>query len=395
MPIPESSRRRGLAIMLGCFALYAVASVIDTLKGVTLSSLLAETRYSYSLGGLIVSAFYLGYMAANLAIGAVSERFGKKAPAMLSAVFLVAGSIGLAIADRPAAYLASSFLNGMGGGASLLACNVILIDLRSRDTGRWLNLLYAVFGLCSMLTPLYARLVMAGNGSWRNAFQYAALAAGFTLAYLAWARYPAGESAPGSVPPSRLNLRELARLALSGRMFWYYLIVFAYIVTEVGLGTWLVEYFQKVRGHSHDDSQAWLSIFYAGIMGGRLLGSLVVDRVGHLRCLALGGGACLLSLLLGQFGPDWCVYALPASGLFLSVILPTAAAHMSSRLASGRDAALGAMFAFIGVGGMTGPLLIGMAGSHWSLDGGMAVTTLSCLVMLAAIRRAGKDAARG
>jgi fucose permease len=367
--------------------------MIDALKGVTLSSLLAETRYSYSLGGLIASAFYLGYMAANLAIGAVSERFGKKAPAMLSAAFLAAGSIGLAVADRPAAYLASSFLNGMGGGASLLACNVILIDLRSRDAGRWLNLLYAVFGLSSMLTPHYARLVMAGNGSWRSAFQYAALAAGFILAYLAWARYPAGESA--SAPAPCLNLRELARLALSGRMFWYYLIVFAYSVTEVGLETWLVEYFQKARGHSHDDSQVWLSIFYAGIMGGRLLGSLVVDRLGHLRCLGFGGGACLVSLLLGQFGPDWCVYALPASGLFLAVILPTTAAYMSSRLASGRDAALGAMFAFIGVGGMIGPLLIGMAGSHWSLDGGMAVTTLSCLVMLAAVRRIGKDAARG
>jgi hypothetical protein len=53
------------------------------------------------------------------------------------------------------------------------------------------------------------------------------------------------------------------------------------------------------------------------------------------------------------------------------------------------------MFAFIGVGGMVGPLLIGMAASRWSLDGGMAVTILSCLVMLEAVRRLGKDAARG
>jgi hypothetical protein len=74
----------------------------------------------------------------------------------------------------------------MGGGASFLGCNAILIDLRPRDTGRWLNLIYAVFGLCSMLTPHYARLVMAGNGSWRKTFQYAALAAGLTLAYFAW-----------------------------------------------------------------------------------------------------------------------------------------------------------------------------------------------------------------
>ena len=163
----------------------------------------------------------------------------------------------------------------------------------------------------------------------------------------------------------------------------------------MGLGTWLIEYFRKARGYSHSDSQAWLSVFYAGIMGGRLLGSLVVDRLGHLRCLGFGGGACLLSLLLGQFEPDWCVYALPASGLFLAVILPTLTAHMSSRLISGRNAALGAMFAFIGVGGMTGPLLIGMAGTRWSLDGGMAVTILACLIMLGSIRRLGKDAARG
>jgi fucose permease len=393
MPNPESSSRRGFAIIIGCFVLYGAASAIDTLKGVTLSSLLDETRYSYSLGGLIISAFYLGYMAANLAMGVVADIFGKKTPAILSAVFLAAGSLGLAVADRPAAFLLSSFLNGMGGGASFLGCNAILIDLRPRDTGRWLNLLYAVFGLCSMLTPHYARLVMAGNGSWRDAYRYAALAVGFTLAYLVWARYPAGKSASGTA--SRPSLRELARQVFSGRMSWYYLTVFAYIVVEVGLGTWLVEYFQKTRGYSHDGSQAWLSVFYAGIMGGRLLGSFVVDRIGHLRCLGAAAGTCLFSLLLGQFGPDWCVYALPGSGLFLAVILPTLTAHMSSRLTSGRDTAMGAMFAFIGVGGMTGPLLIGMAGARWSLDGGMAVTILACLVMLGAIPRLGKDAARG
>ena len=119
MSSPEPSIRQDLAIMVGCFALYGAASAIDTLKGVTLSSLLDETRYSYSLGGLIVSAFYLGYMAANLAMGTVADIFGKKAPAILSAVFLVAGSLGLTVADRPGAYLAFSFLNGMGSGASL------------------------------------------------------------------------------------------------------------------------------------------------------------------------------------------------------------------------------------------------------------------------------------
>jgi DHA1 family bicyclomycin/chloramphenicol resistance-like MFS transporter len=133
MPNLESSKRQSLAIIAGCFALYAAASVIDTLKGVTMSALLAETKYSYSLGGLIVSAFYLGYMVANVIMGVVSDMFGKKAPAIFAAAFLAAGSAGLAVADRPAAYLACSFLNGMGGGASLLGCNSILIDLRPTD----------------------------------------------------------------------------------------------------------------------------------------------------------------------------------------------------------------------------------------------------------------------
>ncbi len=55
-----------------------VFGLFDSLKGSTISALLGEPGFSYSLGGIIVMRQYAGYFAATFLAGRMLDRFGHK-----------------------------------------------------------------------------------------------------------------------------------------------------------------------------------------------------------------------------------------------------------------------------------------------------------------------------
>ncbi len=63
-------------IMIGSMLGYLLFGLFDSLKGSTLSSLLEEMNFNYSLGGTIVMGQYAGYFAATLFVGMLADRYG-------------------------------------------------------------------------------------------------------------------------------------------------------------------------------------------------------------------------------------------------------------------------------------------------------------------------------
>ncbi|MDR1535399.1 MAG: MFS transporter [Planctomycetota bacterium] len=385
--ISAGEERRGRAMLAGCFLLYAVSGCLDTLKGAALSPLLAETGFSYSLGGGLMTAFYFGYLAAAFLAGLLSSRLDKRALPLASALALGLGTLATLGARNPPAFLAASLLIGIGGGINQTGCTHIVIDLRPRRPGRYLNLLGATFGLVSMLTPYCFSQLLKTGASWREAYRYGLAGAALAFAYFLFPGYPKG----GSAPSVRVTLRDLAALIPARRMRWFYVLIFAYVASEVGICAWLIEYLDKVRGIPIDLGASYLSLFYGGMLAGRCLGSLFVDRLGLRRSLSLAGTASLFCVTAGVFGPGSLAFLLPLSGLFYSIILPTATAILTGRGQSGPGAELGVFFAFVGLGGMAGPWLAGAVNDIFGLEFGLWVAAAFCLLQFVSIRRLGRD----
>ncbi len=386
----NDNRGRILAMTVGSFLAFLIFGAIDILKGSTLFAVLDETGYSYSRGGLIVMASYFGFFLATLASGVVVEYGGKKRIIVIASVCFLLGMIGYSLASGLAMFIATSFLIGLGCGSTEVGANYIIVDVQRKNPGLYLNLLAACFGLGSMLGPLYSGRMFAAGFTWREIYQFAAVAPLLLLVFFALSRYPRLERSEEERP----TLRAMLESAFSRGMAWFYLLAFAYVAAETAIGHWIVEYLRIVRRIPAESGSNWLSLFFGCIMAGRFAGGFCVERIGYVRAMAGAAVLAILAVLAGVYGPDGLAVLLPLSGLFFAVILPTATALISSLGERKMGSVLGVLFCFVGLGGMAGPWLAGVINDFLGLRGGLSVSIAFLLLILVALQRIRADLIR-
>ena len=157
------------------------------------------------------------------------------------------------------------------------------------------------------------------------------------------------------------------------------------MAAEIGIATWIVEFLQSTKGLSLARSSIYLSLVFLAIMIGRLAGSMLVDRIGYLRVILFAAIASILTLSIGIFGPPALAIFIPLTGLFFSIIFPTATASVSHQHSANTGAILGLLFAFGGLGGALGPWAIGVASDWVGVQMGFALTIVYCVLMLGAV----------
>jgi MFS transporter, FHS family, glucose/mannose:H+ symporter len=359
----------------GVFFSFVVFGFTDNLRGPTLPALLAERHLTYGQGGTILFAGYAGFVAGTMSAGVLADRIGKKRVLILASVLLALGSGSFSLLSTFAGLAAGSALMGLGLGHFETGGNAFMVDLHPDQRGRYLNLLGMFHSLGSMIVPLYAGALLAAGIAWRQVFQYALPLMVLLTIYLVLVKSPphiAGESRNGGAQRQGAPFRKYA---------WFFVLIAAYVGAEVGLASWLVEFLQKTKGQSVVVSSLSLSIFFGGIMVGRLVGSFLVERVGYLPFLLMVSGCATLTAGLGIFGPPALAFCLPLTGLFFAVIFPTATAAVSERAGEHSGVILGLLFTCGGLGAMIGPWLIGLCSDWFGLQLGFGVLVGYCLLI--------------
>ena len=103
-----------------------------------------------------------------------------------------------------------------------------------------------------------------------------------------------------------------------------YVLVFGfYFIAEHGVMNWMVAYGVDGLGLPQASAAKYLSVFFGGMMIGRLCLSPLVDKLGALKSLAAFGGVSCVLYLIGSLGgavtmPIWAI-----SGLSFSILYPT------------------------------------------------------------------------
>jgi FHS family glucose/mannose:H+ symporter-like MFS transporter len=128
---------------------------------------------------------------------------------------------------------------------------------------------------------------------------------------------------------------------------------------------------------------------------GRLAGSFVVDRVGHLRIMLMAGVGSVIFLTIGIYGPPTLAFVVPLTGFFFSIVFPTATAAVSEEHPVNTGAILGILFAAGGLGGALGPWLMGVGNDLVGVQNGFALCILYCVVMIVALIALLRNGANG
>jgi fucose permease len=147
----------------GTFFAFFLLGFTDNLKGPTLPALLRDLNFSYSQGGTLLFAAYVGFLIATLLTGVLADVAGKKAVLLVAGACLLVG-IGAYSLLRSFWWLAAAMtMLGLGLGALEVGSNTVIVDLHAGQKGRYLNLLSVFHGLGSLIAPFYAGQLLAAG----------------------------------------------------------------------------------------------------------------------------------------------------------------------------------------------------------------------------------------
>jgi DHA1 family bicyclomycin/chloramphenicol resistance-like MFS transporter len=135
-----------------------------------------------------LASWLLGICFGQLIQGAISDRFGRRAPLLLGTALYTAASVGCALSGSIAALACWRFIAALGGSASMIVPRAIVRDLsEGHAAARMMAQLTLILGAAPILAPSLGGLVLL-VANWRGIFwittSYGLLAILLTAAFL-------------------------------------------------------------------------------------------------------------------------------------------------------------------------------------------------------------------
>jgi fucose permease len=284
----------------------------DSVLGVAWPSMRLSLGAPLEAAGLIALILTSCSALSSVASGLLNKRFGTGRIVLVSTALTAIGLAGYSFAPSFVWILVSALPLGFGGGAIDSSLNGYVA---SHYSSRHMNWLHASWGIGATVGPIIMTAFIAG-GSWRSGYQTIAsiqafLALLFVLSLGLWERSTAEHRAgPGAETQRSVQARTKAKIGgMRGIEAWLQIGMYiVYAACEFSVGIWTASMLRESRGIAADVAGNWVSLYYGGIMAGRVLTGIVADRLGNRFMARLGMlTAALGCILLSLRFADWTV----------------------------------------------------------------------------------------
>jgi fucose permease len=393
MPIIEP-RFKGLYGSL--FAVYLLVGTSMTIIGASLPKILADFSWGYGTAGAVIAASSAAFAAASMASGFFLRRIGPKATIVCGAGLIAIGLALFAASPSLVLNLALNALIGAGQGLVEPTINwsVLRMGREGGGTGRSMNLMHGSFAIGAIAGPVVLGALLAAGFSWTLFYRCSAIL--FALLAIVCASLPFGllgkdEEKSSSDAKSQ---RTLAR----DPVFWLGTAAFLfYVGTELGISTWIAEYFVAIFKSNPAQGSFMVSLFWVGLLVGRI-GAPFVYRgrrqemlltASSLLLLVSVGALSLLGFAAGNTGAKWLGSPLTfLTGLGCSVIYPTAMSLLGAAFPGVQAQVVAAAVASGGIGLFAFPFIMSWIAQGWGIGTGFqsyvafaALTTAFCIAL--------------
>jgi DHA1 family bicyclomycin/chloramphenicol resistance-like MFS transporter len=249
---------------------------------------------------LTVSLYLVGLAAAQLVLGPLSDRFGRR-PVVLAGLTLAMASSAAAIAASSIEGLVvARVAQALGASTGLVIGRAIIRDLVDRErTASMIGLVSTVMVVAPMLAPLIGGILDTAFG-WESIFVLIAVTSALVLG---WAVLVLPETRPQRIPGSSF-WPDLRALVMSASFIGYVLagaLASASFFTFLGGAPHVVV---TMMGRSSAEYGLWFVVNSIGYMAGTFTTSRIVTRYGVDRMIRWGLllqlAACAAAALLGD-----------------------------------------------------------------------------------------------
>lgn len=349
-----------------------------------------------ALGSLLVS-FTCGYVGSSFTGGRLLARLGLGLLLVLSCLATGLSLLGYASTSSWYIVLALTFVAGLGAGGIDTGINTYAA---THHGPRMLNWLHACYGIGAAGGPVIMTAVLDAQLPWQRGYAHVgvaqvALAANFAMTLRA--RPVSRGSDPKSAGEAPMSIRSTLRLPV---MRWSILLFFAYTGLELAVGAWTFTLLTEGRGVSMMTAGFAVSLFWAALTVGRVLGAALAGIVpvgvlirGSLLLFATG----LASLSAGlSFGLD--LVGLVLAGAAAGPVFPTLIATTPARVGKAHAGnAVGFQVAAAAIGQSSVPLVLGVVGDRLGLEAlaaGLVAFGILVVIIHGAVTRASPGVAK-
>lgn len=331
---------------------------------------------------LVIAVYMVGFGAAQLAFGPLSDRFGRRRPLLFGIGLYVAAAV-LAVAT-PSFFvlLVLRVAQGMGAAATrVVAMSVVRDRFSGRDMAQVMSLCFMVFMALPVVAPGIGQLILF-VGPWHDIFLFMA---GLAAVIGTWAYFRLPETlAPEHRRP--LTLGAIVggfRLVLTNRVALFYGLCGMFLFAAIfGFITSAQQIYVDIYGLG-----PWFPVAFAAMaalmMASNFLNAAIVQRYGMRRIshtavllIIVLAGALTLSSALGQL-PFPAFFGLLAAIMFLFGFGANNTNSLAMEPLGTVAGTASSVFGFIQTVG--GALIGGYTGQHF--NGTVTPTALGYLVM--------------
>jgi len=341
---------RGKKFLLGVLALLAAFPAISTDAYLPAFGQITE---HFGVGidriQLTLSISFLGLGIGQLFWGPISDRFGRKKPALIGILVYIAASLTCALAPSVDVLMGARFFQAFGGAAAFLVGRAIVRDLyKGQEMARTLAAVSSIFLIAPILGPsLGAAILNVATWPWI----FVAMAALGAIAFISLSRLPESLS-----PENRTQHGFASSISAYGRIIRDREFVFATMQASVAsfiIFTFVASAPDVFMGH-FGISEFWFAIIFGanavGLLGGtqlnrHFLKSKKVQLALRYMVILQVSSATALAIFGGLTGVLWIVLPLlmltTASGPSIAGNSTTLALHNFKKNAAQAAALLG------------------------------------------------------
>lgn len=318
--MPQTSNKQTNRLTFAAFVVLMVGlGSSDSLRGIFSTIFQQHFALSTTQLGLIVTVSYIGNLVFLLVGGNLSARFAKKRVLQVLMLIWMTALALFALTDSYPVLLVAMAL--VMGSSTLLNTTMNLITplLFTAVPGFFVNFLFFTQGIGTSGSQFFLGSMADGFPFWQYTNLGLLVLGAAAFGMLLFCQVPEEPAvAPGALPQAEGRLTD--RL---GVVVPFVLVFGFYFITEHGVMNWLVAYGTTGLEMTQAAASRYLSVFYGGVMLGRLVLSPLVDKLGVIRSMQLFGVISGVLYVAGSLGGAALMPLWAASGFFLSILYPT------------------------------------------------------------------------
>ncbi|HSG55789.1 MAG TPA: MFS transporter [Paracoccaceae bacterium] len=364
----SGDRRQGSPFLLKVlvFAMFAMFAMTTDSVGTVIPEVIREFDLGLTAGGSFQYATMSGIAISAIGLGFLADRLGRKITILIGLVMFGLGSALFAAGHDFAFFTALLFISGLGIGIFKAGALALIGDLSRSTTDhvRTMNLIEGFFGIGAIIGPAIVAYLLLVGASWKWVYLVAAVMCGLLILGIAGARFPQPFKQDQEPTGATTGATDAIRLAGDPASLFFGTALMLYVAAEAAIYVWAPTYLADYTGSWVLLASYAVSIFFVLRAAGRFLGVWLLGRFSWATVIVSCSAAmALLFWIAVAGGREVAIFALPATGLFMSVLYPTINSTGISCFDKGRHGSIaGLLLFFTCLSAVFAPLAMGAMG---------------------------------